>query len=57
MKRALVVAALAAGVAVPAVPAQAAPWCGRIANVNCWNGSHYCRVWVAETRTCVHTDV
>lgn len=54
MKRLLVLACLA-GAAVSAAPAHAAPWCGPTVSVNCTDGSHYCRVWVAANRTCVHT--
>jgi hypothetical protein len=55
VKRVLL-ALLVGGLAVSAVPAaQAAPLCGPIAGVNCWNGSHYCRIWVAP-KTCIHTD-
>jgi hypothetical protein len=56
VKRALTVALLAGGLAVTAVPAaHAAPLCGPVAGVNCTDGSHYCRVWVAANRTCIHT--
>lgn len=58
MTRTLAAVLLAGGLAataLTAVPAQAAPWCGTLVGVNCWNGSHYCRIWVAPTRTCTHT--
>jgi hypothetical protein len=56
VKRVLLAALLAGGLAATAAPAaQAAPWCGPIAGVNCTDGSHYCRVWIAANRTCVHT--
>lgn len=54
MKRLLVLASLA-GAAVFAAPAHAAPLCGPIAGVNCFNGSYYCRIWIAP-RTCIHTS-
>lgn len=56
MKRVLVLAALVGGLAAAVPSAQAAPLCGPIAGVNCTDGSHYCRVWVAANRTCIHTD-
>lgn len=57
MKRVLAVALLAGGLAATVVPAaQAAPYCGTLAGVNCTpDGSRYCRVWVTATRTCIHT--
>jgi len=56
VERVLAVAALVGGLAAAVPTAQAAPLCGPIAGVNCWNGSHYCRVWVAANGTCIHTD-
>ncbi len=54
MKRALLIALLAGGLAATAVPAaQAAPLCGTLVGVNCWDGSHLCRIYVAPD-TCIH---
>ena len=55
MKRALA-AALFAGLAATAVqpPVQAVPVCGPVVDFNCWNGTYYCRIWIAP-RTCTHT--
>jgi hypothetical protein len=56
VKRVLAAALLACGLAAATAPAaQAAPLCGPVANVNCAYGSLYCRVWIAATRTCIHT--
>ena len=54
MKRLLAVALVSGGLAVTAVPAPAAPLCGPVVDVNCWNGARYCRIYVAP-RTCVFT--
>ena len=53
MKRLLVAALLAGGLAATTVPATAAPWCGTLTGVNCWTGSEICVVWVGPTHTCV----
>jgi hypothetical protein len=56
VKRALLVLALAAGLAATAVPAaQAVPLCGADVTTNCWYGGHVCRVWIPRS-TCIHTD-
>jgi hypothetical protein len=56
VKRVLAVALLAGGLAVSVAPtAQAAPLCGPLVNVDCAYGNLYCRVWIAGTKTCIHT--
>lgn len=55
MKRVLAAALLAGGLVASVAPvAQAAPYCGPYAGVRCTpDGSRFCQVWVAATRTCV----
>ena len=54
MKRLLALALVAGGLAVTALPAQAAPWCNSIAGVRCTpDNRRFCQVWVGATGTCV----
>jgi hypothetical protein len=54
VKRLVATALLAGGLLATALPAaQAAPLCGPLVNVNCAWGSHFCRVWIGPTQTCI----
>ena len=54
MKRALLALAVVAGAFASTAPAaSAAPLCGTLVGVRCFNGSRVCLVWIGPTGTCL----